>query len=107
MTHPNKVKGDKWERDVRDYLRGKGLLVDRIPAGSTDDLGDLWLPHPGPVVQCKNHARLDLAGFCDEMNEQRQRAGRATGFVAVKRRGKSVEHAYLITTMALGWELLS
>lgn len=106
MANASKRKGDQFERDVRDYLQAQGVTVERIPAGAVDDLGDLWLPPPGPVVQCKNHARIDLALFVDEMLAQRERSGRGIGFVALKRRGKGTEHAYLVTTLGLGWPLL-
>jgi len=105
MTHPNRAKGNQFERDCRDYLLSKGVFCERIPAGATNDLGDLWLPD-GPVVQCKNHARLDLAGWMDETLEQMHNAGRAMAWVAVKRRGKGVERAYLVTELGLGWHLL-
>lgn len=106
MTHPNKVKGDAFERAVRDYLRSRGVTVERIPAGATDDLGDLWIPPPAPVVQVKNHQRLDLAGWVDEVTEQTERAGRGYGVVVAKRRGRAVGDAYLVTSLAMGWPAL-
>lgn len=106
MTNPNKRRGDSHERAVRDYLQARGVTCERIPAGATNDHGDLWLPMPGPVVQCKNHARMDLAGWMDETLEQMHNAGRAMAWVAVKRRGKGVERSYLVTELGLGWHLL-
>lgn len=107
MTNANKAKGDQYERDVRDYLKGRGLTCERIPAGATADLGDLWLPPPGPVVQVKNHGRIDLATFTDGMLAQLERSGRGLGFVVMKRRGRGVEHSYLLTTLGLGWPMLN
>jgi hypothetical protein len=106
MANASKRKGDQFERDVRDYLNAVGVYSSRIPAGATSDHGDLWLPPPGPVVQCKNHARIDLAGWVDEMTVQAENAGRGYGVVVAKRKGRGVEHAYVITSLALGWPLL-
>lgn len=105
MANPNKARGDAFERAVRDYLLERGVTCERIPAGATQDHGDLWLPG-GPVIQCKNHARIDLAGWIDETRHQMENAGRSMAWVAVKRRGKGVERSYLITELGLGWHLL-
>lgn len=100
MTHPNKRKGDAYERAVRDYIRDQtGLTCERIPAGATDDLGDLWVPPPGPLLQCKDVGRIDLAGFTDEMRTQTANSGRALGFVVIKRRSRNVADSYLVTTL--------
>lgn len=105
MTNPNKRRGDSHERNVRDYLLERGVTCERIPAGATQDRGDLWIPG-GPVIQCKNHQRMDLAGWMDETLEQMHNAGRAMGWVLHKRRGKGVERTYMTTELGLGWNLL-
>jgi Holliday junction resolvase len=106
LTNPNKAKGDQFERDVRDYLLDRGIATERIPAGARKDRSDLWLPPPGAVIQCKNRKTIELAGWVDEMEKQRANTGRPLGFVAIKRRGKAVDGAYLVTTLELGWRIL-
>ncbi|WP_064078920.1 hypothetical protein [Prescottella equi] len=46
MPNPNKLRGDRAERAVRDYLRANGFPhCERTRAGYTRDAGDL---HPAP-----------------------------------------------------------
>jgi hypothetical protein len=48
----------------------------------------------------KNHARLDLAGWVDDVEIQARNANRSTGIVVHKRRGKGNPAAWY-TTMSL------
>ena len=85
MTNPNKAKGDQAERLVRDLLIAEGLPAERIPAGTTQDIGDIWTPTA--VVQVKNHKRLSLGPWLDETVAQQQHAGKVWHGLIVKRRG--------------------
>lgn len=85
MTHPSKAKGDKFERLIRDTIIEAEVPVDRIPAGASDDRGDLWIP--GVTVQCKNVARLALAEWWGETEAQRDYNGHDLGFLVHKRVG--------------------
>ena len=89
MANANKQKGDLAEREVTRYLQGSGFTASRIPAGSNADIGDVWLPPPLPAVQVKNVAKMDLSGWCNQVQEQADNAKRETGVVVHKRRGKA------------------
>lgn len=89
MTNKNKAKGSAAERAVCDHLNLKGVEAERVPAGATLDRGDLWIPDKNwPAIQIKNHARLDLSGWVDDVAVQAVNAGRYAGVVVHKRRGR-------------------
>lgn len=88
MTNPSKAKGSAWERAVREYLRARGLRVQRIPAGANADEGDLFVSDARwPAIQCKSHAKFDLAGWVRDAEDQAHNAGRHAGIVWAKKRG--------------------
>ena len=104
MTSPQKRKGDQFERQVRDYLLSNGWpFVARVPAGATDDVGDLLLPADvSCTVDCKNHGRLDLAGWVDRAGAQAANANRVAGFVVAKRRGTTdPSRSYVVTDLSM------
>jgi Holliday junction resolvase len=101
MVNKNKRLGDDAERAVRDYLQLRGVHAERVPAGNTADIADIWIPHISwPAIQVKNHSRLDLAGWVDDVEIQAANAKRASGVVVHKRRGKG-NPANWYTTMSL------
>ena len=97
MANANKIKGDAAEREVTRYLQGSGFTASRIPAGSNADIGDVWLPPPLPAVQVKNVAKLDLSGWCNQVDEQALNANRECGVVVHKRKGKSDPGDWYVT----------
>jgi len=98
VTNRNKAKGSAAERAAADYLNLRGVEAERIPAGATLDRGDLWVPDKNwPAIQVKNHARLDLAGWIDDVTEQAHNAGRYAGVVIHKRRGKGNPGNWYVT----------
>ena len=107
MTSPAKVKGSAWERAVVAFLRaaGHGYVERSYGAGRPDDVGDVD-GLPGWVIECKNHRALELAGWADEAERERQAAGAEYGCVVAKRRGKGPEHAYVVLTLAAFARLL-
>lgn len=101
MVNKNKRLGDDAERGVRDYLQLRGIPAERVPAGNSADIADIWVPRIWwPAIQVKNHARLDLAGWVDDVEIQARNANRSTGIVVHKRRGKGNPAAWY-TTMSL------
>ena len=71
MTNPAKRKGSTFELDVVKFMREQGFPAERAyGAGRPDDRGDI-VGVPGFVVECKNHARLELAVWCDEAEQRR------------------------------------
>jgi hypothetical protein len=98
VSNPNKAKGSAAERASCDYLNSRGIEAERVPAGATLDRGDLWVPDKNwPAIQVKNHARLDLAGWVDDVEAQAVNAGRETGIVVHKRRGKGNPASWYVT----------
>lgn len=85
MTNSNKVRGDQAERAVRDLFIAEGIKAERIPAGTTQDIGDIWTPTA--AVQVKNHKRLELGPWLDETVDQQGHAGKVWHGLVVKRRG--------------------
>jgi len=96
-----KAKGSAFEREVVRYLRDHGHpYVERsYGAGRPDDAGDLdGLPRW--TVEVKACRALDLAGWMDEARREQGHAGSKYTAVVAKRRGKAVEHAYVVLTLA-------
>jgi len=98
---PMKARGSAFERDVAQFLRDNDhRYVERAyGAGRPDDAGDLdGLPRW--TVEVKACRALDLAGWVDEARREQHNAGSAYAAVVAKRRGKAVEHAYVVLTLA-------
>jgi Holliday junction resolvase len=91
MTSPQKQKGSEYERQIVRYLRDEGFTVDRTRAGWSDDRGDIHgvtSPQGVPFVfECKNHKRIDLAGWTAELLAEVSNAGGVAGVCVHKRRG--------------------
>lgn len=81
----NRRRGITYERAVVAYLRARGVPADRTPTGRHVDGGDVD-GLPGWLVEVKNHARLDLAGWLDLAATKAARSGRRP-LLVVKRRG--------------------
>lgn len=103
MSNPQKAKGSRAERAVADYLIAQGVPCERIPAGATNDRGDLWVPDSRfPSIDVKDHRSIELAQWVDRANEQRVHAGRSAGVVWHKRRGRSNPAEWYVTTSGEG-----
>lgn len=97
----SKAKGSAAERDLVTYLRTAGFPhAERRLAGSAQDRGDL-AGIPGVVVEVKNHAATNLAGWVDEAAIEQANDGADYGIVVHKRRGKgSAGEWYATCTVA-------
>ena len=82
--NPQKAKGSAFERLVRDYL-AESIPCERIPAGATEDRGDLWTP--AACVQCKNHRSLSLGAWLQQTRQQQRNAGKPLHALIVKAKG--------------------
>ena len=100
MTSPQARKGASFERDVVRYLRDHGHPhVERAyGAGRADDRGDLD-GIPGWCFELKNHARLDLAGWTNELHREQGHARASYGCLIVKRRGHPPADAYVVMNL--------
>lgn len=89
--NPQKNKGSAYERSIVNYLNECGFGTERTRAGWTDDRGDvhgisdrLGVPF---TVECKNHQRLNLAGWISELHAEIGNAKGVLGVLVHKRRG--------------------
>ncbi len=96
-----KIKGSAFERDVVRYLQQHGLpdAERAFGAGRPEDIGDI-VGVPGICIEAKACRALDLAGWCDEAEQERQNAKQPYGVVVVKRRGKGAAHTYDVCDLA-------
>lgn len=83
--------GAKFERQVADYLAEKvDDRIDRRVKTGAKDKGDIGgLRHMGGrvVVECKNHVRMELAGWVGEADLERGNDDAIAGLVVHKRIG--------------------
>jgi hypothetical protein len=107
MTNPQKRKGSAFELAVARYLSEQGVPCERTRAGWSDDRGDL--DGPGLVswaVECKDHGRIDLAGFVDQAVLEATHKAIATRrevkpVAVIKRRNRSISDAYCVVPLAV------
>jgi hypothetical protein len=82
-------KGPHWEARIVAYLRDNGVPhAERRFMGGSTDRGDI-AGIPGVVLEAKNAARTDLAGWVDEAEAERVNDGAALAVVWHHRRGKA------------------
>jgi Holliday junction resolvase len=108
MTSPQRRKGSHFERDVVAYFQNHGFpFVERAyGAGRPDDRGDIdGLEHW--TLECKNHARLALAEWCDEAEAERLNGRRRHWAVIFKRRRKPIANTYVLMDLETFAHLVS
>jgi Holliday junction resolvase len=86
MSNPQKNKGDKFERDTKDYLVANGFRVDRTRAGWADDRGDLH-GVDGFTWECKNWKTISLPLWIRELEAECLNNSTELGAVIHKKRG--------------------
>lgn len=83
-----KAKGAGAERDFRDWAKDNGFpYADRRLAGATLDKGDIS-GIPGVTIEIKNHAKMNLAGWVEELLTEMANDKAWTGAVVHKRKGR-------------------
>ena len=106
MSNPQKAKGSGAERAVVAWLKQWFPYVDRRLAGATLDKGDVS-GIPGVTIEIKNHAKMDLAGWVEELKVEMANDNAWTGVVLHKRKGKGDPADWYATMPASVWiELL-
>ena len=107
MTSAAKAKGSRAERMVVQYLIEQGWkYAERRLAGARDDKGDIAGVN-GVCFEVKNQARLNLAGWVDELKVEVVNAKADTGFVVFPRPRKgAVEEWYCLMTASMAVDLL-
>lgn len=109
----NKAKGTSFERLIADGL-AEALnddRIDRAPLRGNADRGDIAnvrSPFGKIAIECKSVARLDLAGWITEAEQERGNLDAIAGVVIHKRRtkGKALDQYVTMTLrdfVALGW----
>ena len=95
-----KRRGSQFERDVVHYLQDHGFpdCERSYGAGRPADVGDI-ANVPGVCCEVKNHARLELAQWVDEVERERINPRQPFGVVIAKRRGKGAAQSYVVMTL--------
>lgn len=84
----SKARGTAWESAIVKYLRAHGHpFAERRALAGNQDKGDIALP--GIVIEAKNCAKFDLAGWLDEATLEAANAGVPVGVVWFKKRGST------------------
>jgi len=108
LSSYNKQKGSKFETDVMKWIRSLGYFCERLAKAGSNDEGDLVTIIAGKtyILECKNRKKLDLPAFWDEAQVEARNYAKARGlpdsplaFVIVKRRNRSIEDAWVITSL--------
>jgi hypothetical protein len=102
MTSASKAKGSQAERDVVKWLKQWFPYADRRLAGATLDKGDIS-GIPGVTIEIKNHAKMDLAGWLEELSTEMGNDNAWTGVVVHKRRGRRSPGEWYATMPAQVW----
>jgi hypothetical protein len=94
MSHPNKAKGTRYERECADFLALTIPGADRVALHGGLDHGDV---HAGAwALQCRNLKQLDLAGAVEDAKKQAVNAKKPFYAAILKRRGKGVTRSYAV-----------
>lgn len=89
MSAMSRRKGAAAENEVVKYLRTHGFpYAEKRLAGSDDPMGDIT-GIPGVVIEVKNHATLDLAGWVTQLVEELAFTKADVGAVIHKRKGRT------------------
>lgn len=93
----NKAKGTAWESAIVAFLRERGFPhVERRALSGRLDKGDI-AGLPSCVVEAKSVAAMNLSGWLNEAEQERDNADAEWGVVWLKRRGHtSPGRAYVI-----------
>lgn len=82
-----RAKGTAAETAVVRYLQDNGFIhAERRALHGTNDKGDIT-GIPGVVIEVKNHAKLTLAEWVKELQQEMVNANADFGFVVAKKKG--------------------
>lgn len=102
MSHPSKIRGTRWESAVRDWLNARGFATFRPALHGAQDKGDIFGVEDW-TIQCKDVAKIDLAGAVDDARQQAANAATPFFVAVVKRRRRGVGEAYAVMPLEV-WE---
>jgi Holliday junction resolvase len=104
----NKVKGSQFETDVMKWLRGAGVMAERLTKAGAKDEGDMVVIISGEtyILELKNRQTLSLPEFWREAQVEALNYAKARGlgevplsYVVVKRRNAGIEDAWVIQNL--------
>ncbi len=96
MTNPSKQRGTAFETAIVNYLEDNGFpFAERRALRGNKDCGDI-AGIPGVVLELKACKRLELAGWCDELEAEIRNAEAQTGAVIVKRTRRPIRESYVV-----------
>jgi hypothetical protein len=105
MANPNGRKGAAFETSVMKWLRGVGVLAERLTKTGAKDEGDLVCIIAGKtyVLELKNRSTLALPEFWREAVVEAENYAKARGlkdvppaYVIVKRRNAGIDKSWVI-----------
>ena len=100
----SRAKGYHAEKAVVDWLREKGFkYAERRRAGGINDTGDIVGVIPGMVIEVKNHARMTLAEWMDQLKAEIVNLDAWTGAVIHKRKGTTDVGEWYVSMPASVW----
>lgn len=94
-----RARGRRWQTAVRTWLEEHGHTVHERPAGMDGDDLSVYIDGLAVSVECKDQARLDLAGWITQATAQAP--PNAVPVVIAHRKGRAaVDDAYAVLTAA-------
>ena len=109
MANKNGRKGSQFETDVMKWLRGAGVIAERLTKAGAKDEGDMVVIISGEtyILELKNRQTLSLPEFWREAQVEALNYAKARGlgevplsYVVVKRRNASIDQAWVIQDLA-------
>ncbi len=95
MANPSRARGTRFEVACADYLRSAGFPeCFRMATAGEHDCGDLG-GLPQVAVECRDRARLDLAGNVADANRRAIEKKVPYGFTIMKKRGAPIADSYV------------
>jgi Holliday junction resolvase len=108
MANKNGRKGSQFETDVMKWLRGAGVMAERLTKAGAKDEGDMVVIISGEtyILELKNRKQLNFPEFWREAQVEALNYAKARGlgevplsYVVVKRRNASIEDAWVIQNL--------
>lgn len=105
MSAKNKRKGADFEIKILKWLRGRGVMAERLRLAGKDDEGDIVCIVAGQpyIFELKNTIKMELPKFWSEATNEAVNYAKARGldetppaYVIVKRRNAGLDQSWVI-----------
>lgn len=99
MSHPNKKKGYRWEKEILPFLEKVWPDIKRTGSARQDraDFESALCPF---VIEAKDDASFNISGWLEQAARARDRLGFGWPVVVVKRRRHPTPKAYVVMELA-------